>query len=38
MGLEKIDFTWYLKNISLMALLGYAAGIAVIFVESVLPM
>ena len=38
MGLEKIDFTWYLKNISLMALLGYAAGIAVIFVESVLLM
>ena len=38
MGLEKIDFTWYLKNISLMAFLGYAAGIAVIFVESVLLM
>ena len=38
MGLEKIDFTWYLKNISLMALLGYAAGIAVIFVESLLLM
>ena len=38
MGLEKIDFTWYLKNISLMALLGYAAGIAVIFVESVVLM
>ena len=38
MGLEKIDFTWYMKNISLMALLGYAAGIAVIFVESVLLM
>ena len=38
MGLEKIDFTWYLKNISLMALLGYAVGIAVIFVESLLLM
>ena len=38
MGLEKIDFTWYLKNISLMAFLGYAAGIAVIFMESVLLM
>lgn len=36
MGLEKIDFTWYLKNISLMALLGYAAGIVVIFLESLL--
>lgn len=38
MGLEKIDFTWYLKNISLMAFLGYAAGIAVIFVESLVLM
>lgn len=36
MGLEKIDFTWYLKNISLMALLGYASGIVVIFLESTL--
>ena len=36
MGLEKIDFTWYLKHISLMALVGYLAGIAVIFVESIL--
>ncbi|MBO5878192.1 MAG: sodium:proton antiporter NhaD [Alistipes sp.] len=36
MGLEKIDFTWYLKNISLMALLGYASGIVVIFLESIL--
>jgi Na+/H+ antiporter NhaD/arsenite permease-like protein len=26
MGLEKIDFIWYLKNISLLALLGYASG------------
>lgn len=38
MGLEKIDFTWYLKHISLMALVGYLAGIAVIFVESILLM
>ena len=36
MGLEKIDFAWYLKNISLMALAGYAAGIAVIYIESLL--
>ena len=35
MGLEKIDFTWYLKNISLMALAGYAAGIVVIYFESI---
>lgn len=29
MGMEKIDFIWYLKRISLIALLGYAAGAAV---------
>lgn len=27
MGLEKVDFNWYLKNISFPALLGYLAGI-----------
>ena len=26
MGLEKIDFIWYLKKISLLALIGYTAG------------
>ncbi len=26
MGLEKIDFVWYLKKISLLALVGYLAG------------
>jgi Na+/H+ antiporter NhaD/arsenite permease-like protein len=26
MGIEKIDFIWYMKKISLIALLGYAAG------------
>jgi Na+/H+ antiporter NhaD/arsenite permease-like protein len=26
MGMEKIDFIWYIKKISLLALLGYAAG------------
>ena len=36
MGLEKIDFTWYLKNISLLALAGYAAGIVVIYLESLI--
>ena len=25
-GLEKIDFGWYFKHISLLALLGYLAG------------
>lgn len=29
MGLEKVDFFWYLKYISLSALIGYFAGIAV---------
>ena len=28
MGMEKIDFFWYLKKISLLALLGYFAGAA----------
>jgi Na+/H+ antiporter NhaD/arsenite permease-like protein len=28
MGIEKIEFFWYLKNISLAALLGYLAGAA----------
>lgn len=28
MGLEKIDFIWYVRNISLLALVGYAAGAA----------
>ncbi len=26
MGLEKVNFVWYLKNISLIALIGYLAG------------
>lgn len=34
MGIEKIPFTWYLKRISLMALSGYVAGIAAIWLES----
>ncbi len=29
MGMEKIDFIWYLKRISLLALLGYFAGAGV---------
>lgn len=36
MGLEKIDFTWYLKNISLLAFAGYVAGIAIIYLESLI--
>ena len=30
MGLERIDFVWYLKKISLLAISGYLAG-AVVF-------
>lgn len=33
MGLEKIDFIWYLKKISWLALIGYLAGAAVYFLE-----
>ena len=29
MGIEKIDFMWYLKKIAWLALIGFAAGIAV---------
>jgi Na+/H+ antiporter NhaD/arsenite permease-like protein len=36
MGLEKINFLWYLKNFSLMALGGYLAGIGVFIVEMLL--
>ena len=33
MGMEKIDFFWYFKNISLLALLGYLAGAGVFLLE-----
>lgn len=33
MGIKKIDFFWYLKNISLLALIGYAAG-ALVFIAQ----
>ena len=36
MGLEKINFGWYLKNISLVAMLGYLAGAAVLIGELLL--
>ena len=29
MGMERIDFFWYLRRISLLAVLGYLAGAAV---------
>lgn len=36
MGLEKVDFLWYVRKISLSALAGYAAGIAVYLVQAAL--
>ena len=33
MGLEQINFMWYLKNISWLALLGFIAGIAVFLLQ-----
>lgn len=36
MGLEKITFGWYMKNISWIVLIGYLAGIAVYWVERLL--
>jgi Na+/H+ antiporter NhaD/arsenite permease-like protein len=35
MGLEKIDFIWYVKKISLLAILGYVSGAAVYYVMHV---
>jgi Na+/H+ antiporter NhaD/arsenite permease-like protein len=34
MGMEKISFFWYLKKISLLALIGYLAGVGVFLVIS----
>ncbi len=34
MGLEHLPFTWYLRNISPWALLGYASGVVVYLVQS----
>lgn len=36
MGIEKIDFMWYLKKISWLALIGFAAGIAVFLLQLLL--
>ena len=37
MGIEKIPFFWYMKRISLLALAGYLAGVAIIYLESLCP-
>lgn len=34
MGMEKIDFIWYMKRISLLALLGYFAGIGAYWLQA----
>ena len=34
MGLEKIDFIWYMRKISGLALIGYFAGAAVYIVQN----
>ena len=36
LGLEKIEFGWYLRKITLLALAGYFAGMLVIFLEHLL--
>jgi hypothetical protein len=36
MGLERIDFVWYVKNISLLAISGYFAGALVYIVQVTL--
>ncbi len=36
MGMEKIDFIWYLKKISYLAFIGYVAGIAAFYLQDVL--
>ncbi len=36
MGLEKIDFIWYIKKISLLALIGYLAGAAAYYGQVML--
>ena len=33
MGMEKIDFIWYMKKISLLALIGYLAGAGAYYIQ-----
>jgi hypothetical protein len=33
MGIEKIDFFWYLKKISWIALIGFIAGVATFLIQ-----
>ncbi|RLD43585.1 MAG: sodium:proton antiporter [Bacteroidetes bacterium] len=34
MGMEKIDFVWYMKKISLLAMVGYFAGIGTYYLQE----
>lgn len=36
MGLEKMNFMWYVKNISLLALAGYLSGIVVLYIGDLI--
>ena len=36
MGMEKIHFMWYLKRVSLIALVSYLGGVAVLVIQQVL--
>lgn len=36
MGIEKINFIWYLKRISLLALVGFASGLTVFLLQELL--
>jgi Na+/H+ antiporter NhaD/arsenite permease-like protein len=36
MGMEKIDFIWYLKKISWLALIGYFAGAGAYYLQALL--
>jgi Na+/H+ antiporter NhaD/arsenite permease-like protein len=36
MGMEKIDFIWYLKRISLLAFIGYISGAGVYYLQTLL--
>ena len=33
-GLERIDFIWYVKNISIWATVGYLVGVGVFLLQS----
>ena len=36
MGIEKITFAWYLKKVSLLALIGYFSGIGTYVLQNLL--